>query len=289
MGSARLTILALVTLLALALLVWVAGNFLSGNGMAPEAVDAPPAELPLDPGPPPPVLDTPPPAPPPAQAETAPPAPPPVSAPVVPAAEVAAEPLPSLDESDAFVREELGGMERGAELLRYLAGDQILRRFVIFVDNVRVGSIPEQEVPFLRDLGQLRLRELSEDQFLMEVDSYARFTPLLDSLLAMDDRQAQVLYRSLYPLLQEAYAEIGYPRVDFSDTLLAAIDTVVSAELPEGPFLLTRPSVMYLFANEEIEGLNDVQKVLLRMGPENAQRLRDRLRQLRDSLQASRP
>lgn len=288
MGSARLTLLALVTLLALALLVWAAGNFLSGNGGMPAPVDAPPPEQqPLDPSPLPPAPSRPEPLPPSPQTQATPPETPAPAA--EPEPEPVAEPLPSLDDSDSYVREELTGMERGPQLLRYLAGEQILRRFVIFVDNVRSGSIPEQEVPFLRDLGQLRLREQGEDQFLMEVDSYARFTPLLDSLLGMEDRQALALYHALYPLLQEAYAEIGYPRVDFTDTLLAAIDGVLDAELPEGPFLLTRPSVMYLFANEEIERLNDVQKLLLRMGPDNAQRLRERLRQLRSSLEANRP
>jgi hypothetical protein len=90
----------------------------------------------------------------------------------------------------------------------------------------------------------------------------------------------------LEELLQEAYAEIGYPNRDFDATLLRAIDTVINARTAEGPFQLVKPRVMYLYADSEIESYSPVEKQLLRMGPQNAEKLKLALAQYRERLAA---
>ena len=58
----------------------------------------------------------------------------------------AAVPLPSLNESDAFVFEELRGIAGGAAVIDFLVGDQIVRKFVALVENISRGEYPQTEL-----------------------------------------------------------------------------------------------------------------------------------------------
>src|SRR5690606_40425536 len=54
-----------------------------------------------------------------------------------PEPEEPSEPLPSLNDSDTFVMFRLASMVMGASLLRMLTPNDLVRKFVVFVTNVR--------------------------------------------------------------------------------------------------------------------------------------------------------
>ena len=55
--------------------------------------------------------------------------------------------LPSLTESDSFVFNALGSFQSGATLVGLLAEDQIVRKFVVFVENISRGEFPQTGLP----------------------------------------------------------------------------------------------------------------------------------------------
>jgi hypothetical protein len=154
------------------------------------------------------------------------------------------------------------------------------------VDNVAEGNLPQLDYPIRRLQQNVAVREVDTNLYEMQTVSYQRYTALIDGLAAVDPDVAVPLYRLVKPLLQEAYAEIGYPNRDFDATLLRAIDTVINARTAEGPFQLVKPRVMYLYADSEIESYSPVEKQLLRMGPQNAEKLKLALAQYRERLAA---
>jgi len=85
-------------------------------------------------------------------------------------------------------------------------------------------------------------------------------------------------------LFQQAYAEIGYRNVDFDDTLRSAINIVLRSPNVEGPYQLVKPSVMFLYADANIENMAEVQKQLIRIGPENTEKLKEKLRLFSEQL-----
>jgi len=187
--------------------------------------------------------------------------------------------LPTLNNSDTFVLTGLRAMQNGAALVRILANEQLVRKFVVFVDNVSRGSFPQTELPF-RPLGQeMPVTNIDDNLFVMDVSAHARFDQAVDTFVAMDTDAAMTFYRTLSPLFQQAYSEIGFRNVAFDDTLRTAINRVISAADVEGPFQLVKPSVMYLYADSRIENLQAVNKQLIRIGPENSAKLKDKLRQ----------
>lgn len=277
MPNKSLTIIAAIAVIGLLFLVYLAATFESPEGTrtvdiavpvprAPEPIvrDESPAPAPT------PVAQTP------EVAEQV-----VVNEPVVPEEVID---LPVLNESDAFLTERIQGLETGTRVLSLLTPDDVIRKFVVFVDNVADSNLPQLEYPVRRPSQGMAVRELDENLFEMQSVSYQRYTPIIDGLVALNPERALEIYEVMKPLFQEANRELGYPDRNFDDTLVRAIDTVLSARTAEGPFQLIKPKVMYIYADSEIEGLNPVEKQLLRLGPQNAEKLKLTLRQYRERL-----
>ena len=91
-------------------------------------------------------------------------------------------------------------------------------------------------------------------------------------------------YRRYYPLIQEAYIGLGYPDGYFNDRAVEVIDHLLATPVPDGPVRLERPHVLYEFADPELEALSSGQKLLLRMGSDQATRLQQALAELRSRI-----
>jgi len=92
------------------------------------------------------------------------------------------------------------------------------------------------------------------------------------------------IYVQAYPLFQQAYEELGLGGQYFNDRLVEAIDDMIEAPEARAPVRLTQPKVFYQFADPDLESRSAGQKILLRMGPENAQRVKAKLREIRQTL-----
>ena len=96
-----------------------------------------------------------------------------------------------------------------------------------------------------------------------------------------DPEAIAATYRRFYPVLQKTYVEIGYPDGYFNDRVIEVIDHLLLTPNPAEPILLVRPVVLYQFADEELEALSSGQKLLIRMGGENAATIKQVLQKLR--------
>jgi hypothetical protein len=192
--------------------------------------------------------------------------------------------LPSLNNSDSFVLDNLRMLENGAALVQRLNPQQLIRSFVVLVENVSRDTFPQTGLPYQSMTEEMAVRNIDENLFVMDDSAHRRFDAVIDTFAAVDTDAAMAVYRLLSPLFQQAYSEIGYRDQNFDDTLKQAIDNVLAMELPEGPYQLVKPSVMYLYADAEIENLSTVHKQLIRIGPENTARLKNKLRQFQSRL-----
>lgn len=120
-------------------------------------------------------------------------------------------------------------------------------------------------------------------------ESYRRYDPLVDAFVGLDSRTLVRLYRQLEPLFDEAYAQLGVPDGDFDDVLGAAMDMLLAAPAPGEDAPLVPRALRYEFADPALERLPPAQRQLLRMGPRNVERVREKLEELRDLLQATTP
>ncbi len=187
--------------------------------------------------------------------------------------------LPSLNDSDEFVFEGLRALQNSAALIRVLASEQLVRRFVVLVDNLSRGEFPQTGLPYRPIEQAMPASSIDDNLFVMDESAFSRFDQVIDTFISIDTDQSMSLYRLLSPLFQQAYAEIGNRNINFDDTLRTAINNVLRTSNVEGPFQLVKPSVMFLYADASIENLRDINKQLIRMGPENTDKLRVKLRE----------
>ena len=88
------------------------------------------------------------------------------------------------------------------------------------------------------------------------------------------------LYQKTLPLALEAYRELGYLDQPFGAIFVKAIDTLLRTPVVAGRIALNADSVNYTYVDRRLEVLPPAQKQLLRMGPQNARKVQNKLREL---------
>jgi len=165
------------------------------------------------------------------------------------------------------------------------------RRFVATVDNLGRSRAPVAVWPVNPTGGRLVVEKRDGNE-VIGADNGLRYTPFVLLVETVDLRKAVAAYARLYPLLQQAYEDIGFPKRYFNDRLVEVIDQLLATpdvneplkvRLPEinGPLQPERPWVLYEFDDPALQSLSAGQKILLRMGPVNERRLKGKLAELR--------
>lgn len=192
-------------------------------------------------------------------------------------------PLPVLDESDPDVKQRLLALDWRAGLAGLFVTDDVLRNFTVQIDNIAQGQLATGHV-LLKPLEQ-SFSVVNEDNMQLDNSSFVRYQPYIQLLESVPPRQIVQLFNHYEPLLQQAYAEQGYPDELFKNKLIAAIDQLLATPEVEYPLALQRPSVVYIFADPAIEQLPAAQKQMIRLGPDNQKRLKALLEQYKQQLQ----
>jgi hypothetical protein len=219
-------------------------------------------------------------------------APPPASAPAEPAIEhpipgaAGAAPLPPLNDSDGTIKEALGAL--GANVVQYLVPEDIVRHIVVTVDNLPRQKLAVAKRPLAPTPGAF-LVQGDDVHATLDPKNFARYDSMVNVVRQLDMQRVADLYFRFYPLFQGAYQDLGYPTGYFNDRLVQAIDSLLATPQLTGPIELTRPNVMYTFADPTLEARPAGQKILLRMGPDNAAVIKAKLTELRAIVTAAPP
>nr|WP_245889825.1 DUF3014 domain-containing protein [Fulvimonas soli] len=195
--------------------------------------------------------------------------------------------LPALDDSDADVAAALAGLA-GGDLRALLLPDQVVRRIVATVDALPRQALPVRLLPLRTPRGAFLVAEQAGGATI-DPRNAARYQPYLRLAAATDPQALARWYARAYPLFQQAYRELGYPKGQFHDRLLAAIDDMLAAPEPAAPPALVRPKVFYEFADPGLEARSAGQKLMIRLGPDGEAAAKARLRALREALAAVHP
>ena len=197
-------------------------------------------------------------------------------------------PLPPLAASDEAMREALAGTLDERSIGDLVISRDIARRIVATVDNLPRQKVSAQLLPFKAPARQLAISRKGE-RVTLSAANYARYVPYVKLAQAVDAKRLVALYVRFYPLFQQAYEELGYPKKYFNDRAVEAIDDLLATPDVDGPVALVQPKVVYEFADPELEELSAGQKLLIRIGPQNAAAVKAKLRELRRELVADAP
>ena len=191
--------------------------------------------------------------------------------------------LPSLAMSDSAMRTALVGLVGERAFAQWWVPESIIRRIVVTVDNLPRARMSAQSRPVRSAPGSF-LTEGNGDARTIAADNAARYAPYVDMVRKLDIAKLAALYRRNYALFQQAYEELGYPHGYFNDRLVQAIDDLLAAPEVSAPIALVQPEVMYRYADPQLGALSAGQKILVRMGGENAAVVKAKLRELRHAV-----
>jgi hypothetical protein len=192
-------------------------------------------------------------------------------------------PAVALGESDPSVRDFAAALSTNPEFAKWLLTKDLVRKFVVAVDNVANGLSPKPHIDFFSPSGQFRVVRTKEGTLVDEA-SYSRYNPVVDVVLSVDAVAAARLYRAVKPLLQEAYRDLGYPGVDFEDTLVRAMAELLGTPVVEGPVVLEKKILSYAMTDETLEAFSPAQKQLFRLGPKGVRAVHGKIRELAAAL-----
>lgn len=196
------------------------------------------------------------------------------------------QPLPPLAEADGEVRQALDGLLGARQVATFLEPEGFVRRTVATVDNLTREHVAARLWPVQPAPGRFAVQGPADAQTqTIAPDNATRYRAFVAFAEGVPLDAAVGLYARLYPWFQTAYEELGYPGRYFNDRLVAVLDHLLATPEPAGPLAVqltavagqvpsTRPWVRYEFADPALQRLSSGQKMLLRMGPENARRLK---------------
>ena len=193
------------------------------------------------------------------------------------------KPLPALLTSDATMRNALNDLLGDKALVNLFQTNEFVRHVAATVDNIPRQKIAQRIMPIKPAPGILAVTGKGDDLEIAPQNA-ARYAPFIRLIDAVDTEKAVGMYVHFYPLFQQAFQELGYPKGYFNDRLIASIDHLLATPDVRDPIKLVRPKVLYAYADPNLEALSAGQKALIRTGSENAAKIKAKLREIRAEL-----
>jgi len=195
----------------------------------------------------------------------------------------ASSPLPALADSDNFMLDALAGLVGNKALMKLFHTERIIRNIVATIDNLPRMRAPMSVMPVERAPGIFVIAG-TESDLTISPKNAARYMPYVRIVEAIDARKLVGIYVRLYPLFQQAYEELGYPKKYFNDRLIETLDNLLGTPAIKEPIKLVQPHVLYQFADPDLEGRSIGQRILMRTGSRNEEITKGKLREIKQEL-----
>ncbi|MDO3387024.1 DUF3014 domain-containing protein [Gilvimarinus sp. SDUM040013] len=195
--------------------------------------------------------------------------------------------LPPLNESDAFVSEQIAP-ESSDELTALIVPDEVVRKTVRAAISIANNRLVNQYRPVLSPLPTLGVTQISggpDAEYELTEANYRRYDKHIALMESIEPAALARIFTTLEPMFDEAYAEQGLEG-KFRPVLLNAIDNMLATPEVTKTLTLKRPAVMYKYTDPELEALSDPQKLMLRIGPENRAKVKAYLEKFETELTA---
>lgn len=277
-SSAGVPVVPLV--LGIALLVIAAAWYLldSGESSAPEAPASAEPAVPAKTAPPAPTL---PPAP-----DIPELAPEPVEPQTSPEPEMPAPPPLTLEDSDVPVREAMAAQVAGTSLAPALENQDLLARAAGLINATSQGRIFHEVLKLPPPEASFSVVEIDGAAYI-DPDSFQRYDAYVRAIADVDPGTLASAFHTFRPLLEEAYAALGYEGAEMDNALVRALDQVIAVPVLQAPARLERDVTTWHYVDPALEELSSLSKQLLRMGPENQALVQAKARAIREALLAA--
>jgi len=197
--------------------------------------------------------------------------------------------LPSLDDSDAFVRQVAASLSAHPELARWLARTSLVRTLAAVVVNVADGETPRPHLEFLAPKQRFRTARRPGRLIVPDPAGFAGYDLFGDAVASVDAAAAAASFRTLAPIFEAAYVELGHPEGGFPLALDKATKALLAVPVLRADVELVPHAIGFRYADPKLEALTPAQKQFLRIGPRNVRLVQGKLRELAAALAPAAP
>ena len=199
-----------------------------------------------------------------------------------------AHPPATLETSDQELRKSLSIHSSSVLLGTALAHENLIERSVSVVDGLSRGALPFKALPITPPSEKFSVHTVDGEDY-MNTESYHRYDSYARAIGELDTQTLTSNFNRFRPLLEQAYAGLGYPAQDFDNALIRTLDRVLATPQLREPIALKKKESVYIYADTRVEQLTEMQKLLLRMGPDNIALIQAQAKDLREALLGTTP
>lgn len=190
---------------------------------------------------------------------------------------------PSEDEADELLLVQVEQVGLGSDLRQLLPQAHPLFTSAAILDGMSHGKLLRKLLP----VSKLEAPFPTEGEgklLYMSPSGYQRYDKLVASVAQVDPATVVRTFHTVRPLYEWAFEGLGLDSEDFDNAVIRTLDLVLATPELERQLALQQKSVMYLYAEPELEALVPLQKQLLRMGPDNIRQIKAQAQAIRTGL-----
>lgn len=193
------------------------------------------------------------------------------------------DPLPTLEDSDGDVRGYFSELSASTDYQLLWQTENLLQRWITVLNGAAKGDIIKGVIGFQPPKGAFPVKRIGANYYLSDA-SFRRYDDWVETIIAVSPQQVAAGFHRFRPLLEQAYGQMGYDPEQLDNMLITLLDRIIAAPVFPAGLELVSKSVNYTYANPDIEALPSLEKLLIRMGPNNTTVLQQYAANLRETL-----
>jgi len=209
----------------------------------------------------------------------------PIAAPVATEVQPKIPPAPVVSEEtgDRYARESIDAANGGKALAQFVAGDYVVERAVAIIDALRRGEVPYKLLPVGKPSTTF---PISDNGLRVTLDTagFSRYDGFAQWVGGLDTTALVSLLNDYEMIATQALTRMGVSDFDIRSAVLAATTQILSTPQVAVDAELMRREANWVYMDPEFEALSSLQKQVLRMGPENADIVQQKARDIRGAL-----
>lgn len=209
----------------------------------------------------------------------------PIAAPVITDVQPKIPPAPVVSEEtgDQYARESIDAVNGGKALAQFVAGDYVVERAVAIIDALRRGEVPYKLLPVGKPSTTF---PISDNGLRVTLDTagFSRYNGFAQWVGGLNTPALVSLLNDYEMIATQALTRMGVTDFDIRSALLAATTQILSTPQVSVDAELMRREANWVYMDPELEALSSLQKQVLRMGPENADIVQQKARDIRGAL-----
>ena len=194
-------------------------------------------------------------------------------------------PMPSEQEIDELFRTQLTVVGADGNIKKLMGKQQPLELSAVLLDGLSQGVILRKKLPVGPPKKAFSAVQ-DGDMIYMSKDNYERYDSIANSIASLDSASVIDSFHMLRPFYEQVYEKLSLDPGDFDNAIIRTLDLILATPEVAHPIELQREKVMYTYLDPSLESLPELQKQLLRMGPDNIERIKQQAQAIRDGLLA---